>query len=197
MPDFTTELNRIKDLVNGVVSANKALVVDGSKDLSGIHALSVEALSVDAIVIENATMEELISDPAAPGSGYRILYCKDSGLFLRKSSGEIISIFESPAPETLLDNDTTEIIMGDKTVDENVIIEYTAKRTGLGKSVGRIDIINNDSSVLVNSTFEVGDEIGLSFDGHLYGDDIVLDCIVDDANSNDVTFKYDVFKRKI
>jgi len=100
--------------------------------------------------------------------------------------------YENNTIETLTDNATTDIIIGDSVMTNSITIEYTATRsTSIEKN--RVDIINKQTSVSVAEKTLVGDDIGLSFAVQFNDGLIELRCTLT-STGNNAEFKYDAFR---
>lgn len=104
------------------------------------------------------------------------------------SNPTVLSVIDS----TLTDNATTNIVVGDKTASENIVIKYSVTRS-TEKQAGQLSIINKTSSVEITQRLFDGDDIGLTFNVDFDGNDIRLKCILSNTG-NDASFKY---KREI
>jgi len=111
-----------------------------------------------------------------PGIG---IYIKD-----RLTSG--VKTFSSTLPVG-----TTDIIVGNSLTDTGIFITYNALR-GAQWQTGTIEITSPYTD-LVNSPPVVnfnGTDIGLTFTASLSGNNILLNCIVDNSSADAVTFNY-------
>ena len=91
--------------------------------------------------------------------------------------------------ETLTANATTDIVVGSILTDAAIIVNYTALR-GSDHQMGTVMILNKGGA----STEEIVDwfdtDIGLSFDSSINGNDIELNCTVDNSSVDDVELDY-------
>lgn len=89
----------------------------------------------------------------------------------------------------LPDNTTTDLIVGNILLDVAIIINFMSSRNTDGQS-GSIMILNKggSSTEMINDWF--GDDIGLTFTSSIVGNNILLNCIVDNSSLDDVYFDY-------
>jgi len=97
---------------------------------------------------------------------------------------------------TTLPYDTvSNVIIGDITVDEGVIVDYSCSRGSLFQS-GRIKVISKITTAEVLHQF-FGDDVGLDnlatpLTADISGDDLRLNITVDDSSGNNVLFNYNL-----
>lgn len=92
--------------------------------------------------------------------------------------------------ETLTDNATTDIVVGDSIDNKTITIEYTATR-GTSIEKNTVQINNKQTSVSVGEGTLFGDDIGLSFGVQYSSGKIELRCTLTSTGTG-AEFKYDV-----
>ena len=96
--------------------------------------------------------------------------------------------------ETLIDNATTEIVIGDSIQNQSIIIEYTCERNN-SIEMGKVSVINRGTTLTLLPSVYGGDAIGLSFTGVVYDSGLIeLQCTLT-STGNNATFKYDAFRK--
>lgn len=159
---------------------------------------------VDEIIIENCDyFVKIESAPASlelPNLEQSIpntAYVEGDLIFINSKNGIRLNIPETypeineGIKETLIDNSTTDIIVGDSVYNKSITIEYTATR-GTSIEKNTVQITNKRTVVSVGEGILFGDDIGLSF-GVAYNTEgkIELQCTLTSTGSNS-EFKYNV-----
>lgn len=75
--------------------------------------------------------------------------------------------------ETLVDNDTTDIVIGRKSQNKVIKLTYECERNNQIE-FGEVNVINYDDSLKTSPEFYYGDEIGLSFAPTVYDNDSIV-----------------------
>ena len=119
-----TDLEKLDGITNGTVAANKAVVVDGSKDADGINDLTLEG----SLIIGNASMNETdlekldgITDGTAAANKALVLDSdKDIGTIRNLTSNGSVSSVYLTASHAYIQNLDVGVINSKTTTVENV-----------------------------------------------------------------------------
>lgn len=96
------------------------------------------------------------------------------------------------ASATLIDNTTTNIVIGDTDTDRAIFVKYGLMRGALYQA-GQIVVLSRGATVDAPSWIvDIGDDVGLSIAADISGDDIRLNMTVDNSSVSDITFDYNL-----
>lgn len=117
--------------------------------------------------------------------------------FVNLSSGRNIQIagliypeYEQNLSSALVDNTTTNIVIGNKLQNRSIIIDYTIIR-GTTYEMGRLQIVHNGTTLSLSESTPVGDDVGISFATNFNTNEILLECTLTSTGTA-ATIKYNV-----
>jgi hypothetical protein len=97
------QLGVLKNVTPGLADPSKVLVLDSSRNITGVNEFGVTILKSSIL-----KLEERSSDPTEnPPAGYQYLYLKSGGLFLKNSSGTVSKFGGGTEQEFIFTGDTS------------------------------------------------------------------------------------------
>ena len=146
------------------------------------------------IWLYNGAIVSVGDDPISENNG--IYFLKDADNYTVMSNW--VNLLGSINNETTLaSGTTTNVTVGDITIDESIYIKYSATRgSGNLPQAGSFWVIHDTVSGYTGADVTISNgNVGLTIpSAEISGNDIIIHCTVDASISNDVVFKYSLEK---